>query len=81
MGIRFHTVFMSPKVDYIPATSLFVCILFIDSKEPYTFPKKEIIGHVMELSGGGRFFFIFKEPIEGRDAYVTNQCNESDVFL
>lgn len=26
MGICFHTVFMSPKVDYVLITSLFVCI-------------------------------------------------------
>lgn len=81
MEICFHTVFMSPKVDYILATSLFVCIAFYGYQSTVHFPEKEVVGHVMELSGGGRFFFIVKEPIEGRDVYVTNQCNKSDVFL
>lgn len=81
MEIRFHIVFMSPKVDYILGTSLFVCTAFAAIQALHTLPAKEVIGHIMELSGGGWFFFIAKEPVEGRDAYVTNQCYKSDFFL
>lgn len=59
MKIRFHTVFMSPKVDYILATSLFVCIAFLSQSKHHTLSlQNEVIGHIMELSGGGRFFLI-----------------------
>ena len=40
MEIRFHIVFMSPKVDYILATSLFVCVAFVTIQTLHTFPAK-----------------------------------------
>lgn len=61
---------------------LFLCALLLSLSKRRTLSlQNKVIGHVMELSGGGWFFFIAREPVEGRDAYVTNQCNESDFFL
>lgn len=58
MGSFSHTVFMSPKVDYVLIISLFVCLLFAvafcDGATPY-----EVIGYVMELFGGGQFFLLW----------------------
>ena len=68
--------FMSPKVDYVLITSLFVCI-FVDDICNLSIPVR--LEYVMELFGGKRFFFY--GTFEGSDVYGTDQCKQSYVLL